>query len=448
MKVRHAILGTAGWLAALAAGIVVLRTDLSRQSSSLSTLASDVGQWVTGQRAELTAHCAVPLGIALDDPIFMETADGRFRQVGHVSRVDGTRNRDPLLTSSVQIVLYDKAVGRCLDGWRLDYFTTPMNLDWVVMTMIPPQRQKEIAELIRSDWEKHQRELQDHLQPVMRKGVRRALRAVESELESIIRAHSEEFRSLGDRFAAEILEENLLPVIRDKVFPVVQEEIRPLALDTGRALWNRVSLWSFTWRYLYDVSPLPERNALRAEFERFINDEALPELESRTEHFIDVTRRVMQRLMQNPVVRESFRENFRRIAEDRKLQQIVWTILREATVENETLRQELEDYWKSQETRSVVGLASARLEPTVRGIGDLIFGTREKGITSEFSRILRSQILQKDRRWFVIVPDSTASVVSGGDALIAPADQPMLFPLKFSGTHQSPLTKTEYPAVE
>ena len=43
-----------------------------------------------------------------------------------------------------------------------------------------------------------------------------------------------------------------------------------------------------------------------------------------------------------------------------------------------------------------------RLEPTIRKIGDLVLGTREGGLTPEFSRVLRQQILLKDRHGIVV----------------------------------------------
>ena len=44
-------------------------------------------------------------------------------------------------------------------------------------------------------------------------------------------------------------------------------------------LWNRVSLWRFTWRYAYDRIPLlPNRVKFRDEFHRFVDKEALPVL--------------------------------------------------------------------------------------------------------------------------------------------------------------------------
>lgn len=440
MKFRHIIIGTVCWLAAVTAGYLATRAALTEQSSSVGDLAESVQQWLGGARQSASAVCKEPLYIALDDPILIAAPDGRFIQAGHVSSVDGTRGRDPLSTQEVEVVIYDSAAQRFPNGFRLEYHTTPMSLDWVVRMMIPAERQREIRDLIEQEWERHQQEVMRELRPVMKEAIRRAGDAVEAELPVIMEAHREELRTVGSRFEAEILRQELLPLVREEIFPIIQEEAEPLARDIGRSLWDRVSLFSFTWRYLYDISPLPQRDAVNTEFQRFIDSEAIPEMESRTDEIIEVTRSVIDRTMDNERVRSTVRLNTQRIAEDPELRAILVQVIREATIDNARLRRELRDYWNSHEAQHAVRIASHRFEPVVRSIGDLIFGTRETGITPEFSRILRSQILKKDRRWFVMVPNESAT--SSDSIPVAVAPEPMLFPLEFAGQQQSPLTPT------
>ena len=439
MKARHIILGTAGWLGAIVSGFLATRAELHEQSSSLPELSTSVRQWVARARSTVVAVSEVPLYIALDDPVFVVTADDGYVQTGYVSSVDGTRARDPVLSEQAQIFVYDTAVERFPTGYCLEYYTTPMNLDWVVRTMIPEPRQREIVELIRNDWEKHQQVMVDHLQPVLRDGLRRAVKAVEAELPAIIDGHSDEIRRLGDRFEAEILRQDLVPLVRDEIFPVIQEETQPLAMEIGKSLWNRVSLLSFTWRYLYDVSPLPSRHAVRTEFQRFIDQEAVPELQAHTDDFVEVTSEIIKHAMKNERVRTTVRSSIRRVVKDPDVQKIVGEILCEATIENGTLHREVKDYWNRSDTRAAVRFASNRMEITVRTIGEMLFGTRERGITPEFSRVLRSQVLKKDRRWFVMVPRDSAAPDSNTVRIRMPRE-PMLYPLKFAGERQSPLT--------
>ena len=45
----------------------------------------------------------------------------------------------------------------------------------------------------------------------------------------------------------------------------------------------------------------------------------------------------------------------------------------------------------------------------MREIGDIVLGTRESGITPEFARVLRTQILEKDRQRLFLAPGAAAS---------------------------------------
>ena len=442
MKSRHIIFGILTWSAALAAGWTTLRSELSDQSSSIADLSTDVQRWVTDSHQELNVKASERIVVALGDPIFLQNADGSWHQVGTTINVDGTDSRDPVITTECDVLIYNHAIEQLPNGYRLDFHTTPMSLDWVVKTMIPPKRRKEIATLITTEWASQQEEITASLRPVLEQGIRTAMKAVEDELPQILRAHSEDFRQLGDKYETEILKAEVIPLVKSEILPIVEEEAVPVAEEVGRALWKRVSLWSFTWRFIYDRSPLPKRDAVKSEFQRFVKEEALPELRSRSDQFIDTTEVIVRRAMDNPEVKAVLKENFKRVVKDRELREIVRSIVREAVVENATLRRELDAYLEKHETKAAMELAGDRLEPTIREIGDLIFGSREKGITPEFSRILRSQILTKDRRWFVMVPiENDAKTTGVVDTVAADwASESMMYPMGFGGTAQSPLT--------
>ena len=217
------------------------------------------------------------------------------------------------------------------------------------------------------------------------------------------------FGSWEIRIESDILREELVPLVREEIFPVIQEEAQPLAMAIGKSMWSRFSLVSFSWRYLYDVLPFPERNAVRNEFQRFLDQEAVPELESRTDEFVDVTKKIVKRVMKNQRVRKrGWQQSSGDDDGSGASGNCGKDYSRGHTVDNQTLRQEFREYWQSHEARTAIHLASSRLETLVRKIGDLVLGTREKGITPEFSRILRSQVLKKEpemvRGWSPMIP--------------------------------------------
>jgi hypothetical protein len=198
------------------------------------------------------------------------------------------------------VVLYQPVVDQAFPlGYQLEYHTTPTALDWVATTLITSERQQQIAEIIAKDWEKHREQVLLKLQPVVETGIGKCVEAIEAELPSVLNAHKGDFAKLADRYQVEIIRNQVVPLVRTEILPIVQEEVRPLATELGKDLWNRVSLFSFTWRYLYDASPLPEKNAVKLEFDRFMKDEVTPALESRSNDFVAVTERILGRISRN-----------------------------------------------------------------------------------------------------------------------------------------------------
>jgi hypothetical protein len=97
------------------------------------------------------------------------------------------------------------------------------------------------------------------------------------------------------------------------------------------------------------------------------------------------------------------------VVDDPEFRTIVWQIFREVVVDNPRLRDKLEQRWNTAEARRAVQLAADYVEPCVRRIGDLLFGTRQDGIAPEFAQVLRNQILDKDCRWLVLVTPSDSA---------------------------------------
>ncbi|MEZ6033621.1 MAG: hypothetical protein R3C17_11045 [Planctomycetaceae bacterium] len=448
MRKSHLILGSTAWIAIGVSAWLIWRGTIANHQRSVAEVVSGISRWVVAARSEQIASSDAEILLSPGDPILMRHRDGVFRQVGHV-RNHFCGEQKEAWTKTASVVVYDSAISDCPDGFLLEYHTTPTALDWVVRTMVPPERQTEIAMLIASDWKLHRDQVLTRLQPVLEKSVAHAVRSIEAELPAIIQSHRSEFGQLADRYQAEIIRSQIVPLVRKEILPIVEEEITPVASELGKELWERVSLWSFTWRYLYDVSPLPEKKAVKAEFDRFLEEEVRPQLEARSEQFVEVTQRIISRVSSNEQVRQVIRENLRKISSDPELQAIIWSVVQESVVQNDQLRTSLRDYWKSAEVQDALQVANVRFEPTARAIGDAIFGNREKGVTPEFARVLRSQILLKDRRWLVIVPlaaDSAgleAASTAKGKLKIIIAKEAMNFPLEFEGTAQSPLTRMD-----
>ncbi|MEP3477951.1 MAG: hypothetical protein ABJZ55_01770 [Fuerstiella sp.] len=447
MKSKSGIIGIASWGVAIVSVFLLLRTEMQAQSSSVSALSSELGAWLTSQHTEYTAKCVGRMWVGREDPIFLEIAPGQFRQVGHVVNTDGSTSRDPKPVGKIQVEIYDEALAHIDGAFELQFHSASLSLDNVVKTMLPKERREEIAGLIQETWEEEREEILDRLQPILREGVRTAFNAVEQQLPEVLKRHEEDFRRIADRYEVDIVKADLLPLVKEQILPIIEEEAVPVAKDIGKQLWKKVSLISFAWRFMYDKSPLPKRDAVKVEFQRFVDQEVIPTLKSRTDELLDVTESIVKRSMKNPEVRTVLKKNFKQVAEDKELHRLIWSVVKEAVVENELLKDRLEFHFRNERTRSAFEDAGEEMETMVRAIGDALFGSRETGITPEFSRILRVQLLTKDRRWFMMVPVETAAPTKSDDSpdsgkviSMKMATESMIYPMGFGGSAQSPLT--------
>jgi len=438
-------LGLILWLSLAVWAALGIRSQTGGDTQALSLLSGELLRWLVGVNREYSAAAESTLILAPNDPIFLKNAEGRLVQIGRVRTAFGL-TQDPVTTQSAQLLIDEQQLRSvCPGGFSLAYHTTPTSLDWVAKTLISPDRRDEIAEILARDWKLQRAQVLSRLEPILVRGLQKIAVAVEAELPAVLERHRPDFARLADRYQGELVQQRIVPLVRQEILPIVEQEIRPVALQLGRELWERVSLWSFTWRYLYDVSPLPERNAVKREFERFLADEITPALESRTEIFVAVTERIVARISANQEVRRVVRESLRSAATDTELQKVAGSIVHDLFLSNSAMHRALEDYLAGDEVRSALEVATSNFEPSARAIGTAVFGSRTEGITAEFSRVMRTQILLKDRRWLVVVPESGAVGMQDDEAAITIrfATSGAEFPLEFEGRQQSPLTVSE-----
>ncbi len=385
----------------------------SRDSAS-DRVTDQLWRYLVKPRSTVELEMKRPVVLAVGDPIFWFDDEGTPRQVGEVARVaDAAGRADQRWTraASAQARLYSHAP-TLAPSMQLEYYATPDSLDWVLATMLPPQKREQIASELSIAFQEHQEEIVRSLRPVVEEGFREGLSVVEQDLPKAVQRHRAELQQLGQRYQGEIVEKRLAPLVQKEIWPLVQRRAEPLAKEIGQEVWQRASLWRFGWRFAYDASPLPEQNLVEKEWTRFLRTDAGPILKSHTDDFIRLQQQVLADVARNERVRQVVRESLLDVADDPQVQRVAWNIVQEAILENPRLRETLERRWQSEEARRAMTIAAERLEPTVRRLGDLIFGTRRTGITPEFARVLRSQILQKDRRWLVLIERPTSPETS------------------------------------
>lgn len=288
------------------------------------------------------------------------------------------------------------------EGDYLSYHQTPDSMEWIVQMMLPPHKRAEISELIVQAYGEHHAEITSVLQPIVLQSLKDATEVVREDFNAAVMRREGQIAELRNRYQNEIVERELVPLVKDEIWPIVQDEMNPLATKIGEEIWQHVSVWRFGWRFLYDKSPLPERNLVNKEFSRFMEKHGSNVIESHIPEMLEAQQRVLQRAAENEEVQSVLSDASMRVLRDEEFQKLTIDLLRDVFVDNDRLANVFQAAWQSDQARRALEITNQKLQPTVTKIGQAFFGSPEKSITPEFSRILRNRILHKDNRWLVL----------------------------------------------
>lgn len=362
------------------------------------------------------------------DPIFVQAPGGEWLQAGYLEDVQAQGEES---TATAAWYLEGTAPQTC----RFVYHRNRGSLGDVLKTMLPPDKRARLAEVLRQAMTDHGAEIQAALQPILERSLRETAPVIEEALLASLRTHRPALEALGARYEETFLRQRLAPLLREEVMPTVQKHGKPVARSIGQELWRRASVWRFGWRALYDSTPLPERDLLSAEFDRYLERDAIPVVEEHSEQILEAARLIISEVSSNPALRAELRHLAGELGDDPAVRDLVGSVLREAVIENEELKQVWVRNWQAEEARSALKLAGDRLEPVVRRMGDELFGTRETGIHPDFARVLRNQILGKDRRWIVAHPGEG---LADGVLRAEHASEHAVYPLVILATPRTP----------
>ncbi|KLU05285.1 hypothetical protein RISK_002648 [Rhodopirellula islandica] len=388
-------LGAAFWLACLVIGGGWL---IASSRGGARPLVSAV--WTPTQSVVLSDPTSA---LSMGDAAFAKDMDrDQWHQVGHVGQVDPD-------AKTVTLTLYAP-----MDLDSVSPFWDPEQsldatlhrssgkVDDVIATLLPKPKREQLARQISAAMREHGEEISEAMLPLVFETFRQSLPVIESELAASLKRHDVELESITARFREEIVQDQMVPLVRTEVLPVLRLHGREPAETIGREIWGKASLWRFGWRALYDSAPLPERELVREEWSRFVEQEVVPIVEAHSDEITEAVEAILRDLAANEVLRDRLGKVALQIVQDDEARDLLRTIVMEAVVDNDRLRQVWVDVWTSPEAREKLRTAGDRLEPIIREIGDEVMGTHRDGIEPGFARVLRNQILGKDKVWLTL----------------------------------------------
>ncbi len=385
------------------AGLVTFLVLATRSPEGARATASELWSYIVHRPVVVEVEFDLAQVIRVGDPVF-GVVDGQPLVIGRICQVENSESTEKgyVYTDRAFLSMNNHApkIGAS------DYFTfheTPDNIGWVIETMLPKSTRDEVADLITQAYRNNYQEIAEALRPIIGDTLRGAADIIEEDLREAMQKREAEFARLGERFKTELIDEDIVPLIQHEIWPIVRQETEPLVALIMQELWEEVSIWRFTWRALYDATPMTNQNLTGKEFQRFFDREITPILEAHVPEFIELQKVLLTKITRNKEVEAVVSTSFTRVVNDPEVQQLMLDILRDVFVGNDRLRETIEQQWKSPRAVAALETVNQRLDPTIVEIGALLFGSIDEEIADDFATVLRNRIMRKDNRWLTLV---------------------------------------------
>ncbi len=436
---------TAAWYARILAGALVwiaagtiAALNLANPPEGRGGTFAELGPYllhILGKNEAAILQFPYPVEIAVGDPIFHRNPGGALSPVGEVEALLRDGQRLPFSHAypghgvhQVECTLRAGHLRNLPGKPRGKLLSIPETFSWVLRTLLPKER---IASLTKK-WNlallEQREEIFKTLSPVVSRFVRTVQEVLAADLPPALKDRREELGMIGRRLNEEIVEREFKPLIRTELWPVIERRTKPALQALSSEILKRAPLWGITWRYLYQTLPFTSDSYLKETLEEFWREEAVSILKDHADEFLLIAEDIAQEAAANPRLNEAFRRSFDRLLEDQELQQMLRLIIQEVILDNPRFHESLKELGSSPEVERALQALSPRIEPLIRQVGVEILGTPEAGITPEFASVLRTQILQKDRRWILLECEKT-----GGDPPKKTPRVPLVIPAVAEG---------------
>ncbi|MHC4597374.1 MAG: hypothetical protein ACYS47_00055 [Planctomycetota bacterium] len=396
--VFRVVLGALVW-GAIAAGLVALTHHVNHRAELPSYPAREVWTYLTTAprraRIDFPAETAANRG----DPV-CRRIDGNVRTVGQIRLV----SKDPEKTSVI-VEFYEGIDVLLTKETRFYAIPNPNTPAWIIDVLLPPDRKNALLQDLRTFAAEHQEDIFQTFWPPFEAFLRDAFQILGDELPQILENRDTEVQEILDRHKEATFRKELLPILREEFWPLIREKSAPLMEEVGQELWEQLPLYQLGWRYFYKQIPFTDKEILRRRWNKYLDQEAIPVLEGRTDDFLEVIRQVMLELSSNPKLSIALKNCLAALVEDPEFVQLVAGVFTDLVAPRGKIFVAFEKHFSDPKFLDGLNHLMEALGPTLNRISNRILLDEDgKGINPDLAQVLRTQVLWKDECWILVEP--------------------------------------------
>ena len=420
MNGKRILRQTIGFLFWILVGIWIFHEATSTAKSQRSLL-TKIQDHFTRESRDILVEFEAEVLLELGDPGFVE-GRGNAEPVGEVVALLGKNDETVAAsfarTKTARIELFDSRQPFLREDARLRLVVVPeLAGSWAWNTLINDRTAPKIREIWNENSLLDQRdEIAERLVPIIEGLLTDCRTTIEEEMRPFVARHRDKLHTLLENAEKELGSGELAALFEKEIWPILHKKLDPVLDAIGSEIWERTPVWGFAWRAVYQSLPLTADDHFERKWDQFVTDEVIPVLKAHSADIVQVSREVAKETLNNAEVGAYLRKFLLALASDPEFHKLGYAFADEVFFKNPKFRERIRERWKSDEVQSLLSFVSSELEPTIRKIGDVVLGTKDSGITPEFARVLRAQVLEKDRQRLYLDPGSDERRKLTGDA--------------------------------
>ncbi len=318
-----------------------------------------------------------------------------YMSVGRIARVDPA--------GRAEAILYPEHARQVSSGSRFLLVRNRRTPAWVVKTLFPPGLRARIQEDLKRFAAEHGPALLEALWPDIKSLMTEAFSIMEEDFLKSLASRDAAVRKLIDKHKTETFQKEIMPVLRKEAWPVIREESAPLVEKIGQELWEKLPMGNLGLRWMAEKVPFTSDDLVRKRFDEYVENEALPILESHTDEFVELAQKVFARLARNKALTAALRRSVSAVGSDREFLDLLEGVFEDVFADSRKLAQCMKSRLSDPKFTAKVSGFLELLTPLLNSTADaILLDASGDGINPELARVLRTQLFQKDSCWFLV----------------------------------------------